>query len=104
LQDKLANTIKPLHQSYKGLYRSALKDRFGDPSFIAKSSLSETTARACDFATICTEYRQFDSYMDRYEKADQLKQGNAGEGEIQEQDDRLTVQFRPTHNCRRALN
>lgn len=90
-QDKLSNTIKPLHQPYKSLYRSLLKDRYGDATFIAKSSLPETIARACDFTTICTEYRQFDYYADRYEKADQLLQDNAGEDEVREQGDGLSV-------------
>jgi hypothetical protein len=42
-QDKLTNTIKPLHQSYKSVYRPFLKDRLRDILFMAKSSLSEMT-------------------------------------------------------------
>jgi hypothetical protein len=45
-QDKLTDTIQPLHQSYKGVYRLFLKDRFHDIPFMAKSSLSEMT-RLC---------------------------------------------------------
>jgi hypothetical protein len=89
----LANTIKPLHQSYKSIYRPLVKDRFHDLPFMAKSGHFESIARACDFATVCTEYRQVDYYMDRYEKADQLKQDNADEDEIREQGDGLSVWF-----------
>ena len=53
--------------------------------FMAKSSLSEMTARACDFATVCTEYHQVDCHIDHYEKPDQLKQDNANENEIWKQ-------------------
>jgi hypothetical protein len=49
-QDKLANIIKPLHQSYKSIYHPLLKDRFHDLPFMTKSSHSDATARACDFA------------------------------------------------------
>jgi hypothetical protein len=84
-QGKLTNSIKPLHQSYKSVYHPLLKDRFRDMPFMAKSSLSEMTARACDFATVCTEYRQVDYHIDRFEKANQLKQDNADEEEVRKQ-------------------
>jgi hypothetical protein len=90
-QDSLTNTIKSLHQSYKSTYRPLLKDRFHDMPFMAKSNLSEVAARACDFVTVCSEYRQIDYFMDRYEKAGQFPQDSVDEGKSREQGDGLSV-------------
>jgi len=63
--------------------------------FMAKPSHLEAVARAADYAIVCTEYRLFDYYMDRYEKADQYKQDGADEEEIWEQGDGLSVRLWP---------
>jgi hypothetical protein len=104
LQDKLANTIRPLHQLVKSVYRPLLKNRFHNMPFIAKPGHLEVAARAADFAIVCTEYRLVDHYIDRYEKADQLNQANADEDEIWEQGDGLSVRLWPIHNCRCPSN
>jgi hypothetical protein len=89
----LANTIKPLHQSFKSTCRPLLKDRFHDMPFMAKPGHLEAAPRAADFAIVCTEYRLVDRYVDGYEKADQLKHGNADEDKIWEQGDGLSVRL-----------
>ena len=63
--------------------------------FMAKPGHLEAVARAADYAIVCTEYRLFDYYMDRYEKADQYKQDGADEEEIWEQGDGLSVRLWP---------
>jgi hypothetical protein len=80
-QDKLADTIKPLCRSYKSVRRPLLKDRFRDMPFMAKSSLSEMIPRV-RLRHGLHRISSVDSYMDRYEKADQFKQDSASEDEI----------------------
>lgn len=72
--------------------------------FMAKHGHLEAVARAANFAIVCTEYRLVDRYVDRYEKADQLKQDNADEDDIWEQGDGLSVRLWPIHNCQCPSN